>query len=80
VRSGSVDDAALGGPSPAQLAFKIGRRVRLSKLGRRRCPRLADRPGTVVGYSRFNSAVKVIFDGNKSATSLHASYLVADAD
>jgi hypothetical protein len=66
--------------SPAQLTFKIGARVRPSELGRQRFRRPSDKPATVVGYSRISSAVKLIFDGNKSPTSLHASYLVADPE
>jgi hypothetical protein len=66
--------------SPAQLAFKIGERVRLSELGRQRFRHPSDKPATVVGYSRIGSAVNVIFDGNKSATSLHASYLEAERE
>lgn len=62
---------------PAQLAFAIGERVRLSELGRQRFRKLQDKPATVVGYSRFTSAVNVKFDGNKSNTTLHTSYLEA---
>jgi hypothetical protein len=49
--------------------------LHLSELGRQRFRRLRDKPASVVGYSRFGSAVNVVFDGNKSSTSLHASYL-----
>ena len=66
--------------STAQLAFKVGERVRLSERGRQRFRRLSDVAATVVGYSRISSAVNVIFDGNKSSTSLHTSYLVAEPD
>jgi hypothetical protein len=66
--------------SPPQLAFKIGARVRLSKLGRHRIRRLRDVPATVVGYSRSVSTVNVMFDGNNSVTSLHASYFAADPE
>jgi hypothetical protein len=81
----SIETADPGAPkgrrlSSTQLAFKIGARVRLSKLGRQRFRRWADVHATVVGYSRSASAVNVVFDGNKSSASLHTSYLVADAD
>ena len=65
---------------PAQLAFKVGTRVRLSELGRHRFQRLSYVSATVVGYSRYGSALNVVFDGNKSSTLLHASYLVAEQD
>jgi hypothetical protein len=52
--------------STAQLAFKVGERVRLSELGRQRFRRPSDKPATVVGYSRIGSAVNVIFDGVRS--------------
>jgi hypothetical protein len=37
-------------------------------------------PATVVGYSRYGSALNVVFDGNKSTTLLYTSYLVAEPD
>ena len=60
---------------PAQLVFEIGSRVRLTELGRFRCPRFPNQVGIVVGYSRFNSAVQVRFEGRKSSVVLHADYV-----
>jgi len=54
--------------------FKLGSRVRLSKLGRARCPTMAPR-GTVVGFSRRSTALQVLMDGNKTSVLLHLSYL-----
>jgi len=62
----------------AQPAFKIGERVRLSELGLQKLRRMRNRPGIVVGYTRNPTAVSIKFDGNKSSTSLHTSYLEAD--
>jgi|GEM_PF-6148102 len=50
-------------------------RVRMSALGAVRCPNLAGREGTVIGTGRYRSTVRVIFDGFRSATSLHSSYV-----
>ena len=52
-------------------------RVRMSALGAERCPNLADREGVVVGAGRYRSTVRVMFDGFKSPTSLHATYVEA---
>ena len=52
-------------------------RVRLTALGEVRCPNLAGREGVVVGSGRYRSTVRVIFDGFKSATSLHNTYIEA---
>jgi len=52
-------------------------RVRMSALGAMRCPNLAGREGVVVGAGRYRSTVRVMFDGFKSPTSLHATYVEA---
>lgn len=52
-------------------------RVRMSALGAERCPNLAGREGVVVGAGRYRSTVRVLFDGFKSPTSLHATYVEA---
>ena len=54
--------------------FNIGNDVRLSELGRLRCPTM-DRPGKVVGFSNRTPAVLVQFDGRRSIAVLHPSYL-----
>ena len=50
-------------------------RIRMSALGAARCPNLAGREGVVVGAGRYRSTVRVMFDGFRSATSLHSTYL-----
>ena len=47
----------------------------MSALGAVRCPNLAGREGTVIGTGRYRSTVRVIFDGFRSATSLHRTYI-----
>lgn len=53
--------------------LKLGQRCRLNQLGRERSPRLSHGLGTVVGVDR--SSIRVIFDGRKSITSLHKTYV-----
>jgi hypothetical protein len=40
-----------------------------------RCPNLAGREGVVVGAARYRSTVRIKFDGFRSATSLHRTYI-----
>jgi hypothetical protein len=47
----------------------------MSALGAVRCPNLAGREGTVIGTGRYRSTVRVIFDGFRSATTLHSTYI-----
>jgi hypothetical protein len=56
-------------------AIAIGARFRMSALGAARSPRLAKKEGTIVGASRINSSIRVLFDGSKSPTSLHRDYV-----
>ena len=53
----------------------VGARFRMSALGAARNPRLADKEGTIVGGSRLNSSLRVLFDGRKSPMSLHRDYI-----
>ena len=53
----------------------IGSRFRMSALGSARSPRLAERKGVIIGCSRLNSSVRVLFDGYKSPMSLHRDYI-----
>lgn len=53
----------------------IGARFRMSVLGAARSPRLAKKQGTIVGASRLNSSIRVLFDGSKSPISLHRDYV-----
>jgi hypothetical protein len=58
-----------------KLDITIGSRVRMSALGAERCPRLAEKIGTVVGGSIYNNSVSIRFDGKKSAVTLHRNYI-----
>jgi hypothetical protein len=53
-----------------------GRRIRLSVLGKERCPRLnlKSDAGVVLGKSG-GSAVRILFDGRKQPVTLHLSYV-----
>lgn len=53
----------------------IGARFRMSVLGAARSPRLAKKEGIIVGVSRVNSSLRVLFDGSKSPISLHRDYI-----
>jgi hypothetical protein len=56
--------------------FLVGDRVRLSELGIARSPKIKARSGVVVALPRLNgNAIGVLFDGNKTVTTLHRSYL-----
>ena len=47
----------------------------MSALGVARCPRLAEKEGTLVGVSHINRSLRVLFDGSKSPISLHRDYV-----
>jgi hypothetical protein len=53
----------------------IGARVKLSALGLARNPHLSQRQGTVIGSSRLNGSVRVLFDERKTPISLHRDYI-----
>ncbi len=55
--------------------LSIGVRVRMSPLGASRCARLAKKTGTVVGGSVYVNSVSVLFDGNKSPTTIYREYV-----
>jgi hypothetical protein len=59
----------------AQTEFRIGERIKMSPLGAARSPRLARKAGKVFGFTRYQSRVTVIFDGNKSSTAIHIDYI-----
>ena len=60
---------------PEQPALPGRIRVRMSALGAIRCPNLAGREGVIIGTGHYRSTFRVMFDGFKSATSLHSSYI-----
>ena len=56
--------------------FSNGDRVQINALGATRCPRLANKTGTIVGRSSaYVNCARVILDGNKLPTSVHCDYL-----
>jgi hypothetical protein len=55
--------------------LSIGVRVRMSALGASRCARLAKKSGTIVGGSVYVNSVSVLFDGNRSPTTIHRGYV-----
>lgn len=56
-----------------------GTRIRMTSLGATRNPHFAEKEGTVVGNSRLNRSVRVLFDGRKTAISLHRDYIEPSA-
>jgi hypothetical protein len=58
--------------------FEVGDRVRLSPFGRKSRPRMTRNTGTVVGYSENSIVVRVLFDGRKTPSKVHASFLEVD--
>jgi len=58
--------------------FRIGDRVRLSELGKARCPKVQRDVGRVVGVpepTNGGGTIRVHFDGNKRPTAVHQSYI-----
>lgn len=53
----------------------VGTRFKISELGAVRCPNLADKIGTVVGLSRQNTGITVLFDGDARPTCLYRGYI-----
>jgi hypothetical protein len=64
-----------GGPMNSDdIEIRHGMRVRLSVLGKERCPRLKNGSGVIL---RRNgpSTIRVLFDGRKQPITLHESYV-----
>jgi hypothetical protein len=55
-----------------------GTRIRLSALGRERCPKMTRHAGVVVAKFDRSDAVRVLIDGNKDPSTLHRSYIEAE--
>jgi len=64
--------------SAEQEYYRIGDRVRLSELGRKRMTRNRATTAKVVGFGRTDSRIRIIFDGSSYPVSIHASYLEKD--
>jgi len=57
-------------------AFGVGDRIRLSRLGTERMQHTICSTGTVVGRSiRTAGSVRVLFDGLKTAKTVHRTYI-----
>ena len=52
-----------------------GKRIKLSELGKQRCPKLKNYNGIVVGKSLHSNAFRVLIDGRKMPITLHESYI-----
>ena len=53
-----------------------GQRVRLSELGRQRCPKLKLKSDAGIVLSRLGTnAVRILFQGRKQPVTLHVSYM-----
>jgi len=60
--------------------FRVGDRVKLSKLGEQRSPRKSSKLGTVVSLKLHKSgpaSVLVLFNGRKEPSRLHWTYIEA---
>jgi hypothetical protein len=53
----------------------LGSSVRLSRLGVERCSKSRSHSGKIVGFSRANGSIRVLFDGTKTPRSLHRTYI-----
>jgi hypothetical protein len=58
----------------------VGTRFKISKLGAVRCPNLANKIGIVVGLSRRNTGITVLFDGDRRPTCLHMGYISSTSE
>jgi hypothetical protein len=56
-------------------SLKIGARFKLSELGTERCANVSGRAGIIVGFSKANGSIRVLFDGTKTPRSLHRTYI-----
>jgi hypothetical protein len=53
----------------------LSTRFKMSELGAARSPKVAGKQGVIIGGGRYNSSVRVLFDGYKSPMSLHRDYI-----
>ena len=59
--------------------YTVGVRVKLSALGKERCPRLSNKTGTLVGRGIYANSMVVVFDGNRTSSTIHVTYLEDEA-
>jgi hypothetical protein len=72
----SLGPVTLSGPGEPDQPKLPGRiRVKLSALGAMRCPNLVGRTGVIIGTGLYRSTFRIMFDGFKSPTSLHSTYI-----
>jgi hypothetical protein len=57
------------------LEIESGSRFQLTQLGAERCSKFVGQTGIIVGFSRANGSIRVLFDGTKTARSLHRTYI-----
>jgi hypothetical protein len=57
------------------LDLELGSRFQLTRLGAERCSKLIGQVGIIVGFSRTNGSIRVLFDGTKTPRSLHRTYI-----
>ncbi|QOZ48890.1 hypothetical protein XH89_24455 [Bradyrhizobium sp. CCBAU 53340] len=60
------------GPTPTNLQFPAGSRIRVTPAAGRR---LAGRTGTVIGAGYYPKSIRLVLDGSKLPITLHADYL-----
>ena len=54
-----------------------GRRIKLTALGRLRCPKLKNDTEIVISRSPQSNAFRILIDGRKMPITLHESYVEA---
>jgi hypothetical protein len=52
-----------------------GQRIRLSVLGKERCPKLRLKSDAGIVLGQAGSSVRILFDGRKQPVTLHLSYI-----
>lgn len=72
---GWAQRAGHGSGPTATHELTIGDRFRMSALGAARYARLADKIGIIVGRSVYANSFSVRFDGNKSTSTIHRSFI-----
>ena len=74
-RHGEFRNSGQNSDRPSRAPIAVGARFRMSALGAARSPRLAKKEGIIVGCSRLNCSIRVLFNGSKSPMSLHRDYV-----
>src|SRR6266496_1905853 len=70
------DDVGRDHSGARSIHYRLGDRVCLSQLGKQRSRKPTAETGTVVGLvSPHNTSIRVLFDGLKTAKSLHRKYI-----